>query len=251
MLANLNNLKIDIKYCPVCANQTFKYQPVLWKSLIEEWELSEDEVAYINYQQGYCCEACGSNIRTMALAKAIMDIYDQKKSSLIFTDFIKTRIFQKLRILEINETGLHSYLARITSSSFTSFFSVFNYKYIEYPEYDMTHLNLESESYDLIIHSDTLEHVNNLSKALKEIFRVLSASGKTIYTVPIILNRLSRSRDKLKASYHGSEIDRKYDYKVYTEFGSDVWIYLAKAGFVKCGIYNFSSPAGIAVIGEK
>ena len=115
----------------------------------------------------------------------------------------------------------------------------------------MTHLSLESESYDLIIHSDTLEHVNNPSKALKEIFRVLSAKGKTIFTVPIILNRLSRSRNKLEASYHGSENDHKYDYKVYTEFGSDIWTYLLKAGFSKCNIYNFAAPAGIAIIGVK
>ena len=122
----------------MCGGQTFKYHLVLWKSLIEEWELNEVEVEYINYQQGYCCEVCGSNIRTMALAKAIMDTYDQKKSSLIFTDFIKTRIFKKLRILEINETGLHFYLTRITSLSISSFFNISKYKYIEYPEYDMT-----------------------------------------------------------------------------------------------------------------
>ena len=234
----------------MCGGQTFKYHLVLWKSLIEEWELNEVEVEYINYQQGYCCEVCGSNIRTMALAKAIMDTYDQKKSSLIFTDFIKTRIFKKLRILEINETGLHFYLTRITSLSISSFFNISKYKYIEYPEYDMTHLNLESESYDLIIHSDTLEHVSNPLKALKETLRVLSVNGKTIFTVPIVLKRLSRSREGLKASYHGSENDLKYDYKVYTEFGSDVWNYLANAGFSKCSIYNFCSPAGIAIIGR-
>jgi SAM-dependent methyltransferase len=235
----------------VCGGQTFKYHPVLWKSLIEEWELNEDEIEYINYQQGYCCESCGSNIRTMSLAKAIMNTYDQKKSSLIFTDFIRTRIFKKLRILEINETGLHSYLVKNTDSKLSSFFNLSQYKYIEYPEYDMTHLNLESESYDLIIHSDTLEHVNNPLKALKEILRVLSSTGKTIFTVPIILNKLSRSRDKLKPSYHGSENEHKYDYKVYTEFGSDIWTYLLNAGFSKCSIYNFFSPAGIAIMGEK
>lgn len=235
----------------MCGGQTFKYHPVLWKSLIEEWELNEDEVEYINYQQGYCCEACGSNIRTMALAKAIMNTYYSKNSSLIFADFIKTRIFKKLSVLEINETGLHSYLAKNVRSKFSSFFNLSHYKYITYPEYDMTHLNLKSESYDLIIHSDTLEHVNNPLKGLKEIFRVLSVTGKTIFTVPLILSRLSRSRDKLDASYHGSENKNKYDYKVYTEFGSDIWTYLLNSGFSKSSIYNFCSPAGIAIMGEK
>lgn len=228
----------------MCGGQTFKYCPVLWKLLIKEWGLNEDEVEYINYQQGYCCEACGSNIRTMALSKAIMNTYDQKNASLIFTNFIKTRIFKNLRILEINETGLHFYLVKNTGSKFSSFFNLYQYKYIEYPEYDMTHLNLESESYDLIIHSDTLEHVNNPLKALKEIFRILSAAGKTVFTVPIILNRLSWSRNKLGASYHGSENDPKYDYKVYTEFGSDIWTYLLSAGFTKCSIHNFFTHPG-------
>lgn len=235
----------------MCGGQTFKYHPVLWKSLIEEWELSEDEAEYINYQQGYCCEACGSSIRTMALAKAIINTYDQKKPSLIFTDFINTRIFKKLRILEINETGLHSYLAKNISPSFSRFLYLSKYKYIEYPEYDMTHLNLKSESFDLIIHSDTLEHFSNPLKALKETLRVLNVNGKTIFTVPIVLKRLSRSRESLKASYHGSEDDLKCDHKVYTEFGSDAWNYLANAGFSKCSFYNFCSPSGIAIIGEK
>jgi hypothetical protein len=58
--------------CPCCASTQTRERPVLWKALIDEWRLSSHEVAYIDRQQGFHCAPCGSNLRSMALARAVM-----------------------------------------------------------------------------------------------------------------------------------------------------------------------------------
>jgi 2-polyprenyl-3-methyl-5-hydroxy-6-metoxy-1,4-benzoquinol methylase len=41
-----------------------------------------------------------------------------------------------------------------------------NHQLVRYPEYDMTNLGFESGIFDLVIHSDTLEHVPNPERGL-------------------------------------------------------------------------------------
>ena len=37
----------SLEICPVCGGDRFTNEPVLWPELIEQWELSPDEVTYI------------------------------------------------------------------------------------------------------------------------------------------------------------------------------------------------------------
>ena len=39
--------------CPICGGNAFKETPVLWDDLIDAWEISHEEVEYINLQQGF------------------------------------------------------------------------------------------------------------------------------------------------------------------------------------------------------
>jgi len=86
----------------------------------------------------------------------------------------------------------------------------------------MIKLDIESASYDLIIHSDTLEHVEYPVTALSECKRILAQKGRTIFTVPIVVDRLTKYRIGLPKSYHGSPSNLKDDLVVYTEFGVDI-----------------------------
>jgi ubiquinone/menaquinone biosynthesis C-methylase UbiE len=115
----------------------------------------------------------------------------------------------------------------------------------------MMSLNIESDKFDLVVHSDTLEHISNPTKALAECHRVLKKDGLCIFTVPIIVDRMSRSRDGLEKSFHGSQELRSPDQLVYTEFGSDVWNYVIQSGFSSCEFYSYDYPAGIAIIARK
>lgn len=222
--------------CPVCNGNDLCQQDVLWPALINSWQLSDTETNYINRQQGYHCKACFNNLRAMALSAAILREYQFQGSLDQFCE-----LNQKLSVLEINQAGnLTKHLKKITS-----------HRLIEYPEYDMLDLKIESESIDLVIHSDTLEHIPYPERALSECRRVLRNSGKCIFTAPIITDRMSRSRNGLPPSYHGKSDINASDQLVYTEFGADIWKFVIAAGFSSCEIFSLEYPAALVIIAKK
>lgn len=221
--------------CQVCGSRTFEHGPVLWPELVSEWGLSEDEARYVDVQQGTRCAACGSNVRSNALAYAIMR---WRGSDGPLSRFVRERAQRKLRVLEINEAGsLHSVLSQLPGLRLVSF-----------PEYDMIDLPFEPGGFDLVVHSDTLEHVSDPVRALQECRRMLKPLGAVAFTVPIVVGRVSRGRDGLAPSYHGVPGQEDPAMRVHTEFGADAWTYVVRAGFASCELVTFHYPAGIAVV---
>ena len=207
---------------------------MLWEELIRDWELNEEEVAYINRQQGLSCAGCGNNLRSMVLAKAILN---HMGSSDFLSAAPRRFKYRKISILEINEAGgLNPYLTLFRK-----------HKIIRYPDADMMHLNEKNESWDLVVHSETLEHVPDPRRGLNENWRILKKGGACIFTVPLIMGRMSRSRDGMKHSYHGDPAKACEDHRVFTEFGADVWSFVMEAGFETCTIHALDYPAGIAI----
>jgi SAM-dependent methyltransferase len=96
-----------------------------------------------------------------------------------------------------------------------------------YSNQDLTHLTFPTGSFDLVVHSETLEHVFEPEIALEEAHRVLKPGGRQIYTVPLLHRRTTRQRavsglggevqHLLAPSYHGLEGE---DLVVW-EFGRD------------------------------
>jgi len=226
------------KACPICSGNKFSYQEVLWPELIERWELNDHEVEYINRQQGLTCSVCKNNFRSMALSNAITHAYKYPDN---LSTFVDASISKNLKILEINEAGgLSSTLQKISGHVLA-----------RYPEHDMSKLTYKDNSFDLVVHSDTLEHIPDPIKALSECHRVLARNGKCIFTVPIIIDRMSRSRSNLPPSYHGqSEVPAK-DQLVFTEFGADIWQIVLESGFSSCEINSLEFPSGLAIIAGK
>jgi len=222
--------------CPVCGGEDFSESSVLWPELINSWLLSEDEVLYINRQQGFHCRQCGNNLRTMGLSAAILQEVGFQGTLNQFCESSST-----IKILEINTAGnLAPFFRKLPS-----------HLLIEYPQFDMQYLDIESESVDLVVHSDTLEHVPNPERGLSECRRVLRSNGKCIFTVPIIVDRLTRSRVGLAPSYHGQSGVPADDQVVYTEFGADVWVTILNAGFNSCEIFSFEYPSALTIIARK
>jgi SAM-dependent methyltransferase len=220
--------------CFICGHEEYYFTEVLWSELIQTWQLSENEINYINRQQGLCCKKCGSNLRTIALAKGILDSYGYQG---LFTQFVVSPQASDLRVLEINEAGrLTPLLNKMTY-----------HRLVHYPEFDMTRLDLDSNSYDLVVHSDTLEHVEDPLTGLSECKRVLSEDGRCIFTIPIITGRLTRSRAGLPNSYHGTSEKSGNAMIVHTEFGADFWQIVLQAGFASCTIHCLEYPAGLAI----
>jgi SAM-dependent methyltransferase len=222
--------------CPVCGNDTFNENSVLWPDLIHTWQLTQEETAYINRQQGYHCTLCNNNLRSMGLAAAILDETDCNETLFQFG-----KLNDKIKILEINTAG-----------GLTPFLSLSKYyTFVEYPDYDMQNLNIDSDSFDLVVHSDTLEHVPDPVKALSECKRVLRKNGKCIFTVPILVDKLSRSRSELAPSYHGRPDVLAADQLVCTEFGIDVWKTVISAGFRSCKLYVHEYPSAIVIVANN
>lgn len=223
--------------CRCCGGAEFSQQPVLWKELVEQWKLSPEEAAGIDRQQGLHCVACGATLRSITLAHAIMKCFGFEG---VFRDFVESPAAAKLRILEINEAGqLHLLLRQLPHHTLAS-----------YPDCDMTRLPFEAGQFDLVTHSDTLEHVPDPVLGLAECHRVLRPGGFCIFTVPLLVNRLTRSRRGLPASYHGSE-ERSADYFVHTEYGADAWGQLMEAGFQECRVITLDHPFSHALAGVR
>lgn len=222
--------------CPICGGCGVDEHNILWPQLIADWRLSPEETSYINRQQGSLCRQCGGNIRSGVIAKAFCTLFDQTKN---LDQLLESPPIA--RTLEVNEAGtLHERLKQLPK-----------YHFAKYPECDLMAMPFDDDSFDIIIHSDTLEHVLSPQEALKEIRRVLIKGGSTIFTVPTLLGRLTRSRDGLPHSYHGAEGTNSPDLLVYYEFGSDVWCMVLEAGFSECRIISHQYPAGIAILAIK
>lgn len=221
---------VELARCSCCGAEDFGQREVLWDELVDAWGLDEAEARYIDRQQGYFCTSCGSSLRSITLATAIMRHAEFDGT---FAEFVSTP--RALRILEINEAGqLTFYLEQLPSHILAS-----------YPEVDMCELPFEDQSFDLVVHSDTLEHVPDPVRALSECRRVLAPGGATCFTVPIVIGRLTRNRSGLAPSFHGSEEDPAY--LVHTEYGSDAWLHTMLAGFDECRIFCSDYPAGLAL----
>lgn len=222
------------KTCPVCGSDQFTQIKVLWEELISDWKLSAAEVAYLDIQQGFSCADCRNNLRCMVLAKGILNRLGSRET---LQNTAKDTSLSGLKILEINNAGnLSPYLSGFPG-----------HVLINYPEADMMNLQYGDETWDLIVHSETLEHVTDPMKGLKETLRILRKGGACLFTVPIVVGRMSRSRSGLKDSFHGDPQKPTPDYRVVTEFGADAWTYVIKAGFESCKIHVMDYPAGIAI----
>ncbi|MEW6517298.1 MAG: class I SAM-dependent methyltransferase [candidate division FCPU426 bacterium] len=227
-----------LQACTICGGRTFAQQEVLWPDLIRAWDLNPEETRLINRQQGYLCQTCGANLRSMTLAGALMECFDWYGTLDVFITSPQAR---QARFLEINPAGsLHQYLKRLPQCQCLAF-----------PQTDMQALDLPDDGVDYVVHSDTLEHVPDPVQGLRECRRVLRPNGCLLFTIPIVPTRLTRRRDGLAPCSHGSAQDQPEDYRVITEYGADFYLELIQAGWKKISLYSLGTVASLAVIGIK
>jgi SAM-dependent methyltransferase len=224
--------------CSVCLGDRFSYRKVLWDSLIDEWCLSPLEVSLIERQQGGYCVNCGSNFRSIALAGAICSHLGYDKG---LQNLIRSKEVIGLKILEINEAGnLSRWLSQLPG-----------HLLVKYPDVDMQSMPYQEGSFDLVVHSDTLEHISDPIGALRECWRVVKRGGALVYTVPLLPGRLTRSRAGLPPSFHGISTTDAPDFKVWTEYGADAYMHALSAGFSSCAITPFDFPSAFSLTALK
>ena len=195
--------------CPCCGGPDIVQKDILEDRLIDIWGLSTLEIDYINRQQGLRCTSCGSRLRSMALAAWLCKYFRVQWPLSEVTS--SPGHAAQCAILEVNEAGqLTQFLRDLPLHTLGC-----------YPQVDMMDMPYRDETFDLVIHSDTLEHVPDPVRALAECKRVLRPSGECAFTVPMVVNRLTRSTKRGLRSYHGQVNLRAEDFKVWTEFGAD------------------------------
>ena len=93
----------------------------------------------------------------------------------------------------------------------------------------MQRMSFADASIDLIIHSDTLEHVPD-SKPLERVHARSEAGRPFVLYCAIVVGRLTRTRRGLPPSYHGRPGSSGTTI-VQTEYGADFWCETFDAGF--------------------
>ena len=219
--------------CIVCGSTSPPaHTPVLWPELIEQWGLTPEEAASVDRREGQHCPDCMASLRSQSLAGVLLP---ELGGTGTLEEWVATEPAYEL--LEVNRAGnLTPWLERLPGHAL-----------VEYPDVDLQELPFEDDTWDVLVHSETLEHVPDPVLGLKECRRVLRPHGILVFTTPVIPGRLTRRRDDLPPSYHGLEVDPTY--LVITEYGADFWTQVLDAGFGTIridGRYWPDAPAFVA-----
>ena len=227
--------------CPVCgALLLCPYRPVFSKQLIAEWNLNGKWEEWYNHREGEICLSCGGSIRGRQMGRALVNWLNRT----LGTDFQNAQIAfldknaRRLKIAEINSCGgVHKFLNHLPNVSYSEFES--QDKTIRHE--NLLGLSYADASFDIILHSDTLEHIPDIDRALSEIWRVLKLGGAMIFSIPIVRDgRATLVRAKLQdgeikhfspPSYHGGSYQATSQYLVCYEFGEDFMDLLKSHGF--------------------
>jgi SAM-dependent methyltransferase len=236
-----------VEPCPVCG----KTRPMLYRRRViprrleELWGLTPRLAEALARKESCDCAGCGAKLRARRMATVILRTYPVGSPPVparSLAEWTESPEIRRLRVAEINWIGgIHGRLTRLPG------FDGSDYHPGARPgamiegirSEDLLHLTYDDEAFDLVLTSETLEHVPDLDAALKEIHRVLATGGRHIFTVPL-LPGIPETFPRAVLKPDGSIEHRTaaishpggdYGYPVFTEFGADLPEILRKAGF--------------------
>ena len=199
------------------------------------------------------CQSCCGSLRVRRIAEVLVSLYGPPGCASL-AQLIENPTFRELDIAEINTIGsigsMHALLQQLPRLAFSDYRGperlgqLVNGARNE----DICRLTYSDASFDIVLSSDTLEHVPDFRAALAETRRVLRPGGRHIFTVPVVWTRSTteaRARidddgeiiHMMPALYHGKGsgayrlIPVGADFLTFTEFGRDVVDYVREAGF--------------------
>jgi SAM-dependent methyltransferase len=173
------------------------------------------------------CTRCSSSLRVRRLADVLLAHYAAAASSV--AELVAEPGFRALDVAEINAVGrMHAYLARLP-----------RLRHSEFGEggEDVQALSYPDGSFDLLLTSETFEHVPDWRRGLAETHRVLRPGGRHVFTVPLVPGR-PRTEDVSGRGWHHGRgggafrlVGARGDMLVHTEFGLDLLDELRAVGF--------------------
>jgi SAM-dependent methyltransferase len=211
----------------------------------ELWGLTPGLAEAFARKESCNCWRCGTHLRGRRIAEALLTRYPISAPPApvrTLKSWVEQPEIQALRIAGINPIdGLNPVLARLPR------FVASEYDPDRIPGgaggntrcEDLTGLTYAGGSFDLVLTSETLEHVPDLGAALREIHRVLVPGGRHVFTIPV-LPGVAKTFARSIILPDGSIDDRvpriahpggAWGYPVFTEFGADFTAILERAGF--------------------
>jgi SAM-dependent methyltransferase len=213
--------------CSVCGAET-RFALNSWlvpPTAAAEW--GPEWVAPFARRETLLCGHCSSSLRVRRLAEVLLEHYAAGATSV--AALVEEPGFRALDVAEINSVGtMHAYLAGLPG--------------LRHSEYgdggeDIQALSYADASFDLVLTSETLEHVPDWRLAVAETHRVLRPGGRHVFTVPLVPTR-ERTEDVSGHGWHharGTGVFRlvgpRGDMLVHTVFGRDLLDEVRTAGF--------------------
>ena len=232
-------------YCAVCgSDSSFRFDStIITPQLQKAWGISDNLVEAFNRKESMFCSYCGASLRIRHLATVLMQTFLQISGTSCesVVELLRNKEFRQLKIAEINACGaLHSYLKDHPNLYYSEWLpdgkpgEVHDGVRCE----DLQCLTYPDNYFDIILTSETLEHVPDPDRAWREIHRTLKDDGRHIFTIPIVpwqRETIQRARivngireDLLEPAFHG--LWGQEELFVYTDFGMDVVDKLNKIG---------------------
>ncbi|MGP0061990.1 MAG: class I SAM-dependent methyltransferase [Isosphaeraceae bacterium] len=233
--------------CVVCG----RLRPMLYRRRViphrleELWGLSPRLAEALARKESCDCVHCGAKLRCRRIARVLLSLYPvggPPAPVRSLAEWVEYPEIRSLRVAEINRIdGLHDQLGRLPQCARSDYRpgaapgSVAD----GIPSEDLTRLTYPDGSFDLVLTSESLEHVPDLAAALGEIRRVLAPGGRHVFTVPLLpettatfpraVLRPDGAVENLAPpiAHPGGD----WGYPVFTEFGDDLPDLLSRAGF--------------------
>jgi hypothetical protein len=168
--------ELETGYCVVCGcHSSFRFDPtIVTQKLQKAWGISDQLATAFNRKESMFCDYCGSSLRIRRLAAVLIETVFERtgRSYESVKELVTDDEFRRLKIAEINGClGLHSYLKDHP-----------NLYYSEWAPHARSGelrngvrcealqcLSYPDNSFDIILTSETLEHLPNLDRAWHEI----------------------------------------------------------------------------------
>lgn len=233
------------EHCSACGKtrRMLYRRRVIPPRLVELWGLSERQATALARKESTSCAGCGAKLRARRMADVLLDLFPiEGRRATDLRTWAASHEAGALRIAEINRVdGVHealSNLARLHPSEYLP--NVRPGAYVAGMRNEsLMDLTYEDARFDLVITSETLEHVPDLGRALSEIHRVLVPGGVHVFTVPVSPNiprTFPRARLRPDGSFEELAPEIRHPggdvgYPVFTEIGLDFPEILERAGF--------------------